>query len=317
MSARQPEEFSPYRIFSRPEWARLRADTPMTLTDADITQLGGINERLSTKEVEEVYLPLSRLLNFYVAAAQELHDATSKFLGRKDGKMPFLIGIGGSVAVGKSTSARVLQALLARWPHHPKVDLVPTDGFLLPNKVLEERGLLDRKGFPESYDLPRLLRFLGDVKAGHPHVSAPVYSHFAYDAVPSQFIRVDRPDILIVEGLNVLQPARLPKDGKEIPFVSDFFDFSVYVDADEDLIETWYVERFMQFRLTAFRDPGAYFHRYSLLSEEDARETSMRIWRSTNLVNLRENILPTRRRAQLILEKGTDHEVRSIALRKL
>ena len=317
MSDRQPQDYSPYRIYSRPEWARLRADTPMTLTDADIAQLSGINEYLSTKEVEEVYLPLSRLLNFYVAAAQDLHRATSKFLGQTDGKMPFLVGIGGSVAVGKSTAARVLQALLARWPNHPRVDLVPTDGFLLPNKILQDRGLMDRKGFPESYDLPRLLRFLGEIKAGYPKVSAPVYSHFSYDVLTSQSIIVDRPDILIVEGLNVLQPARLPKDGKAIPFVSDFFDFSIYVDADETSIEQWYVERFMQFRLTAFRDPGAFFYRYSLLPEADARQTGLKIWRETNLVNLRENILPTRQRSHLILAKGVDHEVQSIALRKL
>ncbi|MGI9386341.1 MAG: type I pantothenate kinase [Methyloligellaceae bacterium] len=317
MSARQTTDFSPYRIYSRSDWARLRADTPMTLSEADIVKLSGINEQLSTKEVEDVYLPLSRLLNFYVAAAQELHHATSTFLGRKDGKMPFLVGMGGSVAVGKSTTGRVLQALLARWPNHPRVDLVPTDGFLLPNKVLEERGLMERKGFPESYDLPRLLRFLAAVKAGHSDIQAPVYSHFSYDVVPSRHITVDQPDILIVEGLNVLQPARLPKDGKEIPFVSDFFDFSLYVDADETLIEKWYVERFMQFRLTAFRDPGAYFYRYSLLSEKEALETGLRIWRTINLLNLKENILPTRQRAHLILEKGARHEVKSIALRKL
>jgi type I pantothenate kinase len=317
MSDRQPQIFSPYRIFSRADWARLRADTPMTLSEKDIAQLSGINERLSTGEVEDIYLPLSRLLNFYVAAAQELHLATSKFLGRKDGKMPFLIGMGGSVAVGKSTAARVLQALLARWPNHPRVALVPTDGFLLPNEVLEERGLMERKGFPESYDITRLLKFLGEVKAGNPEVSAPVYSHFSYDVVPDQSITVERPDILIVEGLNVLQPAQLPKEGKAIPFVSDFFDFSIYVDAAEKLIEKWYVDRFMQFRLTAFRDPGHYFHRYSRLSEADALKTGLRIWRTINLVNLRENILPTRQRSHLILEKAADHAVQSIALRKL
>lgn len=317
MSDKRKIQLSPYTTFSRAEWAALRADTPMTLAEEELEELSGLTERISGGEVRQIYLPLSRLLNLYVAAAQQLHNATSQFLGKKDGKMPFIIGIGGSVAVGKSTTSRVLQALLARWPDHPHVELLPTDGFLHPNAVLEERGLMERKGFPESFDLPRLLKFLRDVKAGRRNVEAPVYSHFHYDVMPGQSLTVDRPDILIVEGLNVLQPAKLPRDGEAIPFVSDFFDFSVYIDADEDLIEQWYVERFMTLRQTAFRDPAAYFHRYSKLSDEDARKTGLELWRTINLKNLKENILPTRQRADLILHKGQDHEVDRVALRKL
>ncbi len=309
--------FSPYREFTRDQWAALRADTPMTLSDEDLEQLSGLTEKVSGDEVRQIYLPLSRLLNFYVAAAQQLHAATSEFLGGSDGKTPYIVGIGGSVACGKSTTSRVLKELLARWPDHPRVDMLPTDGFLLPNAVLEERGLMNRKGFPESFDLPRLLKFLGDVKAGRAGITAPVYSHFHYDVLPGETITVDRPDILIVEGLNVLQPARLPRDGKAIPFVSDFFDFSVYIDADAKVIEAWYVDRFMTLRQTAFRDPGAYFHRYSKLSDEEALKTGLDIWKTINLKNLEENILPTRQRADLILHKGQDHAVDQVALRKL
>lgn len=310
-------EFSPYRVFSREEWAKLRKDTPMTLTEADLEGLCGLIERISTSEVVDIYLPMSRLLNFYVRAAQALHAASGKFLGQNDHKMPFIIGMAGSVAVGKSTTARVLRALLARWSNHPRVDLVPTDGFLYPNAVLEARGLMSRKGFPESFDQKRLLQFMADVKAGRPRVEAPVYSHFDYDIIPGKTIVVDRPDILIVEGLNVLQPAKLPKDGEAIPFVSDFFDFSIYIDADAEVIEEWYVTRFMKLWRTAFRDPSAYFHRYSHLSETQARQKAVDIWRAINLVNLRKNILPTRQRANLILRKGPDHSVETVALRKL
>lgn len=317
ITGKAPVRPTPYRIFTRPEWAALRADTPMTLTEEEIDQLSGMTERVSVDEVREVYLPLSRLLNLYVAAAQKLHEATSTFLGKDDGKMPFLVGVAGSVAVGKSTTGRVLKALLARWPNHPRVDLIGTDGFLLSNKVLEERGLMERKGFPQSYDQRRLLAFLDDVKAGRRNVTAPVYSHFHYDVLPGETNIIDHPDILIVDGLNVLQPARLPKDGDAIPFVSDYFDFSIYIDADAELIGRWYVERFMRLRKTAFRDPAAYFHRYSKLSDEEARETAEGIWETINLRNLKKNILPTRRRADLILHKTENHEVDQVALRKL
>jgi type I pantothenate kinase len=311
-------EFSPYRNFTRQEWAKLRDDTPMTLTEGDLEQLRGVIERISSDEVVEIYLPLSRLISFYVRAAQALHSASSKFLSQTEAKVPFIIGMAGSVAVGKSTSARVLRELLARWTkHHQKVDLVPTDGFLLPNATLEARGLMARKGFPESYDQQRLLQFMADVKAGRPQVTAPVYSHFDYDIQPGRTIAVDRPDILIVEGLNVLQPAKLPKDGEAIPFVSDFFDFSIYIDADASVIEDWYITRFMTLWSTAFRDPSAYFHRYAHLSETQARERALHIWKTINLVNLRKNILPTRPRADLILKKGRDHAIERVSLRKL
>ncbi len=231
--------------------------------------------------------------------------------------MPYIIGVAGSVAVGKSTTARVLQALLARWTHVPKVELITTDGFLFPNAVLEREGLMEKKGFPESYDLPALLRFLTDVKAGRAPVRAPIYSHLVYDITPNQWVEVDRPDILIVEGLNVLQTGRLPKDGKAIPFVSDFFDFSVYLDAEEDVLKAWYVDRFLTLRSTAFRDPKSYFHRYSNLSDEEAVTTASSIWERINLVNLHENILPTRQRADLILKKGSSHHVENVSLRRL
>jgi type I pantothenate kinase len=316
-SNRSNIQYSPYRTFTRSEWAALRADTPMTLVSRDLSALSGLIEDLSVDEVETIYLPLSRLLNLYVAAAQELHAVTSKFLSRRDGKVPFIIGVGGSVAVGKSTTARVLKALLARWPDHPRVDLITTDGFLWPNRELEIRGIMHRKGFPESFDTARLLNFLGDVKSGKENVSAPVYSHFHYDIIPGQETVVDRPDILIVEGLNVLQPARLPRGGEAIPFVSDFFDFSIYLDADPAIIEDWYVRRFMRLRLTAFRDPAAYFHRYATLSVEEAQAKALEIWTTINRVNLDENILPTRQRARLILRKSEDHRIESVALRKL
>jgi type I pantothenate kinase len=309
---------SPFRNFSRAEWAALRADTPQPLTAEEIVRLQGLNDRLSLAEIEQIYLPLSRLLSIYVAATQKLFRAMQKFLGPEQaGKMPYIIGVAGSVAVGKSTTSRVLQALLGRWANTPKVALVTTDGFLLPNEVLEREGLMGRKGFPESYDLPALLHFLTDIKAGRHPVTAPIYSHFNYDVMPNDRVEVDQPDILIVEGLNVLQTSRPPKDGKGIPFVSDFFDFKIYIDADETILERWYVERFMRLRLTAFRDPAAYFHRYAGISEHEADRTARSIWRSINLMNLQENILPTRQRADLILRKGGDHEIEAVALRKL
>ncbi len=312
-----PAPFSPYRVFSREDWARLRADTPMTLEPSELEQLSGVIEELSVEEVEEIFLPMSRLLNLYVAAAQKLYSVSSEFLGRKDTKVPFIIGVAGSVAVGKSTTARVLKALLARWPDHPRVDLMTTDGFLYPNVELERRGLMEKKGFPESFDTDRLLRFLGDVKSGVENVFAPVYSHFHYDVLPGQTITIERPDILIIEGLNILQPAEMPKDGGTIPFVSDFVDFSIYIDADPKVIEQWYLTRFMRLRNTAFRDPGAYFHKYAAMHPEKVRLMALKLWRDINLKNLRENILPTRRRAQLILQKGESHRVEEVLLRKL
>jgi type I pantothenate kinase len=309
--------FSPYREFSRDEWAKLRADTPMTLVARDLEQLSGLIEELSIEEVEAIYLPMSRLLNLHVAAAQELHAVTNRFLGRKDRRVPYILGIAGSVAVGKSTTARVLRALLARWPDHPRVDLITTDGFLYPNAELERRHLMNRKGFPESFDVARLLNFLHEVKSGQHNVAAPVYSHFHYDIIPGQMTFIDRPDILIVEGLNVLQPARLPRDGEAIPFVSDFFNFSIYMDAEPQMLESWYVTRFMRLRQTAFRDPAAYFHRYAHLSPDEARAQALEIWRTVNEKNLNENILPTRLRARLILRKSANHHIHSVALRRI
>ncbi|MDB5589679.1 type I pantothenate kinase [Enterovirga sp.] len=310
-------DLSPYRVFSREEWARLRADTPLTLTADEVEQLQSLNDPVSLDEVIAIYLPLSRLLALYVAAAQGLFKATQRFLQADAGKVPYIIGVAGSVAVGKSTTARILKALLARWPNTPKVDLVTTDGFLRPNAELTRLGLMDRKGFPDSYDTAQLLRFLHDIKAGKRHVAAPLYSHLVYDVVPGEQTSVDRPDILIVEGLNVLQPARLPRDGAAIPFVSDFFDFSIYLDADEEDLHRWYLHRFLRLRNTAFRDPLSYFRKYASLSEKEAIDFAEGLWSRINLTNLRENIVPTRQRASLILRKGASHRIEQVALRRL
>ncbi len=312
------ENLSPYRIFSRTDWAELRADAPMTLSIEDVSKLQSLNDPISIEEVTSIYLPLSRLLSLYVAATQGLFRATERFLqAEADGKVPYIIGVAGSVAVGKSTTSRVLKALLTRWPNTPKVDLVTTDGFLLPNAELIAHGLLGRKGFPESYNTNALLRFLADIKAGKRNVPAPVYSHLVYDVVAGQEIVIDRPDILIVEGLNVLQPARLPQDGKAIPFVSDFFDFSIYIDADEEDLRQWYLSRFLRLRKTSFTDPRSYFHRYAELSDEEATQIAEDLWERINLANLRENVLPTRLRAGLILRKGQSHRIEKVALRRL
>lgn len=308
---------SPYRHFTAERWGKLREDTPLPLSAEDLERLKGFGERVSLAEVEEIYLPLSRLLNLYVAEMQELYRVTSDFLGTKQAKVPYIIGVAGSVAVGKSTTSRILQALLARWPNHPKVDLITTDGFLYPNAVLLERDLMGRKGFPESFDIKKLLRFLSNVKSGCAETAAPVYSHHTYDIVPGDEIVIRNPDILIVEGLNVLQPWK-PDEGEDpVPFVSDFFDFSIYLDADEEAIRRWYIERFMSLRETSFKDPDAYFHRYSKLSDDEAIETADQIWTSINLANLHKNVLPTRQRADLILRKGDDHRIRDVYLRKL
>jgi type I pantothenate kinase len=319
MNSNRVDKLAPtrYMPFSRDEWSRLRESTPLTLSEPDLERLRGLNEPVSVQEVVDIYLPLSRLLNLHVAATKELHAATAKFLGRTRSAPPYVIGIAGSVAVGKSTTARLLRALLAHWPDHPRVDLVTTDGFLLPNAVLQERGLMKRKGFPESYDLRRLVQFVSDIKSGMEEVSAPVYSHSRYDIVPGEAKVVRQPDILILEGLNVLQSNGPRRSRSQRIFVSDFFDFSIYVDADEQDIENWYVERFMRLRETVFRDPASYFRHYAGLSPEEARETARGIWASINAVNLRENILPTRERAHLILEKGPAHAVERVLLRRL
>ncbi|MEO7271093.1 MAG: type I pantothenate kinase [Vicinamibacterales bacterium] len=306
-----------YMPFTRDEWARLRESTPLTLSEADLERLRGLNEPVSVTEVVEIYLPLSRLLNLHVAATQGLHAATAKFLGTTKLGPPYIIGVAGSVAVGKSTTSRLLRALLARWPDHPRVDLVTTDGFLLPNAELQARGLMKRKGFPESYDLRRLVQFVSDIKSGVEAVRAPVYSHTRYDIVEGEYHVVTQPDILILEGLNVLQSGNPRRPGSQRAFVSDFFDFSIYVDADERDIESWYVERFMTLRETVFRDPDSYFSHYAALTPDEAREVARGIWSSINLVNLRENILPTRERAHQILDKGGTHAIERVLLRRL
>jgi type I pantothenate kinase len=308
---------SRYQRFTRAEWARLRADTPLTLTDDDLTHLRGLNDRLSLDDVVEIYLPLSRLLNLHIAASQGLHGATVAFLNANVPQAPYLIGLAGSVAVGKSTTARILRALLAHWSNHPKVELVATDGFLHPRRVLEERGLIQRKGFPESYDLRALITFLTEVKAGRTEPAVPVYSHLTYDIIPGRFQIVDHPDVLIVEGLNILQAGDRPAAPSQHLFASDFFDFTIYVDAETSHIRRWYIERFLALRTTAFQDPSSYFHRYAGLTDAEAETVAARIWQDINEPNLVENILPTRERAHLILEKGPDHSVQHVRLRTL
>jgi type I pantothenate kinase len=306
------EAASRFITIKRDEWAALRAATPMTLRQADLDKLRGINERIDLDEVSAIYLPLSRLLNLYVSASQDLARVSSTFLGTIAPRVPYVIGVAGSVAVGKSTFARILQALLARWPDHPRVDLVTTDGFLYPNQVLLDRGLMQRKGFPESYDTRSLIGFLREVKSGNAVVRAPVYSHIVYDIVPGEEIAVRRPDIVILEGLNVLQVG-----GTANEFVSDYFDFSIYLDADEADIRSWYVERFLTFRETVFQDPQSYFRHFARLTEEEAVATATGIWEEINGRNLVENIEPTRERASLILRKESDHRVSEVRLHKL
>lgn len=308
---------SRYIDFDREHWKSLRANTPLMLDEAELASLRGINEQVSLREVEDVYVPLSRFLNLHVAAVQHLYEARKRFVGTDDpARVPYIIGIGGSVAVGKSTFSRVLRASLARWNDHPQVDLVTTDGFLHPNRILAERGLMQRKGFPESYDQRRLLLFLAEIKSGARNVASPVYSHLHYDIVPGASEVVDQPDILILEGLNVLQSPPAARGSSRV-FVSDFFDFSIYIDAGEDVIEQWYISRFLKLRETVFRNEESYFHRFADLTETEAVQTARRIWRDINLVNLHENILPTRERAHLIVEKGANHAVQRVRLRRV
>jgi type I pantothenate kinase len=306
-----------YLTFSREEWLNFRSDMPLTLTEADLDALHGQMETASLKEIAEIYLPLSRLLSLYVTAIQSLHAASQNFLGKPEPKVPYIIGVAGSVAIGKSTTSRILQALLSRWPNHPSVSVVTTDGFLYPNSVLEAQGLMQRKGFPESYDLNALLRFLIQIKSGEGRVKAPVYSHKLYDVVPNEFIEVNKPDILIVEGLNILQTCT-QKPGQQTPvFVSDFFDFSIFVDAETDILKQWYVNRVVKFSETTFRDPSVYFHYLSKMNPEEVALFAQRVWEDINAVNLAQNILPCRERAQLILKKGFNHAIEQVKLRKL
>jgi type I pantothenate kinase len=303
---------SRYLVFERPQWARLRGETPLTLTHDDLEELSGIEERLSMDEVEEVYLPLSRLLNLHIEAVGDLHKVTSRFLGTLAPRVPYLIALAGSVSVGKSTTARILKTLLTRWPDHPSVHLVTTDGFLFPNRVLEERGLMQRKGFPESYDLPRLVRFVSDLKSGRFPLRAPVYSHFHYDILDGEEIVIEESDIVILEGLNVLQSGVA-----HAVFVSDYIDFSIYVDAPEDQLQVWYLDRFRKLRETAFQDPSSFFHYFAEMSAAQAEATARDVWDRINLANLRANVAPTREKATLILEKGANHVVERVLLRRL
>ena len=302
---------SPWRTFDRATWSALRKDTPLTLTRADTEELRGLSVPLDLHEVETVYLPLSRLLNLWARGLARMQETTRNFLGGDGRRVPFVIGLAGSVAVGKSTFARVLTTLLSRWPHHPNVALVTTDGFLLPNAELARQGLMERKGFPESYDRASLLRFVSALKSGVPRVEHPVYSHKYYDVIPDRRAVVDSADIVVVEGLNVLQ------SGTGTAFVSDFFDFSIYLDASLPDLRRWYVERFRKLRDTAFVEPDSYFHRYAGLSDAETDARALEIWRTINERNLMENIAPTRERATLILRKGADHQVTEVRLRRV
>ncbi|ADW75730.1 MULTISPECIES: type I pantothenate kinase [Rahnella] len=316
MKKRDPSLATPYLQFDRTQWAALRDSVPLTLKEAEVVNLKGINEDLSLEEVAQIYLPLSRLLNFYISSNLRRQAVLEQFLGTDGQKIPYIIGIAGSVAVGKSTTARVLQALLSRWPEHRSVELITTDGFLYPNKTLQERGIMKKKGFPQSYDMHQLVNFVSEVKSGARHVTAPVYSHLIYDVIPDGNKVIEQPDILILEGLNVLQSGMdYPHDPHRV-FVSDFVDFSIYVDAPENLLQSWYINRFLKFRQGAFSDPDSYFHHYAKLPEEEAVNIATQLWNEINGLNLKENILPTRERASLILTKSANHAVESVRLRK-
>jgi len=315
-NATNPVDITPYVDLGRKEWSALAESTPLPLTEDELARLAGLGDPIDLHEVATVYLPLSRLLNLYAAGMGMVHTVTSTFLRERTARTPFVIGVAGSVAVGKSTTARVLRELLARWPDTPRVELVTTDGFLHPNAVLEERNIMHRKGFPESYDRRALLGFMAAVKSGAAEVQAPKYDHLTYDILPDEKIAVHKPDVLIVEGLNVLQPAQLSEDGSSALAVSDFFDFSIYVDAAEPDIRRWFVHRFLHLRETAFADPESFFHRFSELSDDEAVAMATEVWTGINQPNLVENILPTRGRANLVLTKGPDHAVTNVRLRK-
>ncbi|MCJ8012412.1 type I pantothenate kinase [Paenibacillus sp. KQZ6P-2] len=305
------DTYSPYFEFDRETWALSRDLPSLTVSEEEFEKLKGLNEKIAIEEVTKVYLPLARLLHLYVTSFQNFQAKMNSFLSVPAPKAPFVIGIAGSVAVGKSTTARLLQHLLSRWDEHPKVDLVTTDGFLYPNRVLEAKGIMNKKGFPESYDINKLMHFISSIKSGEPALKVPVYSHLAYDVLDDQTLHVDQPDILILEGINVLQV-----NTQQPYFVSDFFDFSIYIDADEEDIRDWYIERYHMLRDTAFRDPRSYFHKYASLTEEEAIHTAENIWRDINAKNLHENILPTKERAKLIIKKGANHMIEQILLRK-
>ncbi|MCA1024792.1 MULTISPECIES: type I pantothenate kinase [Cytobacillus] len=316
MNKQLTKDYSPYLTFNRSEWSALSRRSTIPLEDLDLQSLQGVNDRLSLSEVTEVYQPISQLLNLYYLNAKNMHKDSNHFLQMETKKVPYIIGIAGSVAVGKSTTARMIQYLISEWPEQPKVDLVTTDGFLYPNEILESKGLMKKKGFPESYDISKLFKFLSELKSGQSVVQAPVYSHLTYNIVRDEMQTLTEPDIVIVEGINVLQPPKNVR-GKDKPFISDFFDFSIYIDAEEANVEKWYKERFQLLRSTAFKNPKSYFNKFAKMSEGEALAIADRIWKETNHTNLKKNILPTKNRADLIIEKGEGHRVTEVKVRKL